>query len=114
LFIDESHMSIPQIRGMYGGDHSRKETLVEYGFRLPSAMENRPLQWHEFERLIRPTGLLDPSIEVKPTRGQVDDLIGEINARVRRGERALVTTLTKRMAEDLADYLREMGIRVHY
>jgi len=140
LFIDESHMSIPQIRGMYHGDRARKQTLVDYGFRLPSAIENRPLNWSEFERhidqaifvsatpgpyelehsaqvveqLIRPTGLLDPSIEVKPTKGQVDDLLGQINQRVKLGERVLVTTLTKRMSEDLADYLREMGTRVHY
>jgi excinuclease ABC subunit B len=140
LFIDESHMSIPQIRGMFHGDRSRKQVLVDYGFRLPSAKENRPLMWPEFEQhitqaifvsatpgpyelsvsqqvveqLIRPTGLLDPPIEIKPTRGQVDDLQTQIDARVKRGERVLVTTLTKRMAEDLADYLREMGVRVHY
>jgi len=140
LIIDESHMTIPQIRGMYNGDRSRKEVLVEYGFRLPSALDNRPLTFEEFEQrinqvlytsatpgpyerehsqqiveqIIRPTGLVDPEIIVRPTRGQIDDLIGEINRRVQRGERALVTTLTKRMAEDLADYLREMGIKVHY
>jgi excinuclease ABC subunit B len=140
LVIDESHMTIPQVHGMYGGDRSRKEILVEYGFRLPSAMDNRPLNFEEFERrigqtifmsatpsvyeeahaeqvveqIIRPTGLVDPSIDVRPTAGQIDDLLGEINRRVQRGERALVTTLTKRMAEDLADYLLEMGIRVHY
>ncbi|MGI5836894.1 MAG: helicase-related protein, partial [Chloroflexota bacterium] len=140
MFIDESHLSIPQVRGMYGGDYSRKKTLVEYGFRLPSALDNRPLKFPEFEghmnqviyvsatpgpyereksqqiveQLIRPTGLLDPSIEVKPTSGQIDDLLEQIKARVERGERALVTTLTKRMAEDLADYLREMGVKVHY
>jgi len=139
-FIDESHMTIPQIRGMYNGDRSRKEVLVEHGFRLPSALDNRPLKFDEFnERLkqviyvsatpgpyereissqivdliIRPTGLLDPVIEVRPTRGQVEDLLGEIRKRVARGERALVTTLTKRMAEDLSDYLQELGIRVHY
>ncbi|MBC7250156.1 MAG: excinuclease ABC subunit UvrB [Anaerolineae bacterium] len=140
LFVDESHMTIPQIRGMYHGDRSRKETLVEYGFRLPSALDNRPLTFEEFERqinqviytsatpgpyeleksaqvveqIIRPTGLVDPEVIVKPTKGQIDDLIAEIDKRVRRGERVLVTTLTKRMAEDLADYLLEMGIKVHY
>ncbi|MBI2954848.1 MAG: excinuclease ABC subunit UvrB [Chloroflexi bacterium] len=140
MFIDESHMSLPQIRGMYGGDMSRKKMLVDFGFRLPSAMDNRPLRYHEFEnhikqavyvsatpgpyeyehseqiveQLIRPTGLIDPSIEVKPTLGQIDDLLEQIRQRVVRGERALVTTLTKRMAEDLADYLREMGVKVHY
>ncbi len=140
LVVDESHMTIPQVRGMFGGDRSRKETLVEYGFRLPSALDNRPLSFEEFEQrigqtifmsatpgpyeqehssqvvqqVIRPTGVLDPTIEVRPTMGQVDDLLREIHARVQRGERALVTTLTKRMAEDLADYLLEMGIRVHY
>src|SRR5512146_1094596 len=140
LVIDESHMSVPQIRGMYNGDRSRKETLVEYGFRLPSAVDNRPLKFEEFEKvmghtiytsatpgpyemqhaeqvaeqIIRPTGLVDPEIEVRPTKGQVDDLIGEIRQRVERGERVLVTTLTKRMAEDLADYLTEMGVKVHY
>ena len=140
LFVDESHMTIPQIRGMYHGDRSRKETLVEYGFRLPSALDNRPLTFEEFERqinqviytsatpgpyelehseqvveqIIRPTGLVDPEVIVKPTEGQIDDLIGEINKRVQRGERVLVTTLTKRMAEDLTDYLLEMGIKVHY
>src|SRR5579884_3596431 len=140
MFIDESHITLPQIRGMYHGDRSRKEVLVEYGFRLPSALDNRPLNFTEFERhinqvifvsatpgpyeyehsqqvveqLIRPTGLLDPSVEVKPTKGQIDDLMEQVQQRVRRGERVLVTTLTKRMAEDLADYLREMGIKVHY
>jgi excinuclease ABC subunit B len=140
MVLDESHMTVPQIRGMYNGDRSRKETLVEYGFRLPSAVDNRPLKFSEFERvmgftiytsatpgpyeteraervaeqIIRPTGLVDPEIEVRTTKGQVDDLIGEIRQRVERGERALVTTLTKRMAEDLADYLMEMGIKVHY
>jgi len=140
LFIDESHMSIPQIRGMYHGDRSRKETLVEYGFRLPSALDNRPLTFEEFEKhinqviyvsatpgpyelersqqvveqIIRPTGLLDPTVEVRPTQGQIDDLLAKIKERVARGERALVTTLTKRMAEDLADYLHEMGIKTHY
>ena len=140
LVIDESHMTVPQIRGMYNGDRSRKEVLVEHGFRLPSALDNRPLQFHEFEerveqviyttatpgpyergmsaqivdQIIRPTGLVDPEIVVKPTQGQIDDLIGQIRRRVDRGQRALVTTLTKRMAEDLADYLAELGIKVHY
>ena len=140
LFIDESHISIPQVRGMYAGDRSRKDVLVEHGFRLPSARDNRPLTFSEFERLIpqavfvsatpgpyeqehsegvveqviRPTGLIDPAISVRPTKGQIDDLLGEINARVAAGQRALVTTLTKRMAEDLADYFKEMGIRTHY
>lgn len=138
--IDESHMTIPQVRGMWGGDRSRKEILIEYGFRLPSAMDNRPLSFEEFEerigqtvfmsatpgpyeeahaeqivqQIIRPTGVVDPSIDVRPTQGQIDDLLSEISRRVKRGERALVTTLTKRMAEDLADYLLEMGIKVHY
>ena len=140
LFIDESHMTLPQIRGMYNGDRARKKTLVEYGFRLPSALDNRPLDFNEFERfvnqavyvsatpgpyeyehsqqmveqVIRPTGLTDPIIDVKPTEGQIDDLLYQIRARVDRGERCIVTTLTKRMAEELADYLREMGIRTHY
>ncbi len=140
LIVDESHMTIPQIRGMYNGDRSRKETLVEYGFRLPSALDNRPLTFEEFEarvnqviytsatpgpyeleksqqvvqQIIRPTGIVDPEIIVRPAKGQVDDLIGRIRERVARGERVLVTTLTKRMAEDLADYLRELGIKVHY
>lgn len=140
LIIDESHMTIPQIRGMYNGDRSRKQTLVEYGFRLPSALDNRPLKFDEFEprmgftiytsatpgpyemeraqqvaeQIIRPTGLVDPEVEVRPTRGQVDDLVGEIRQRIERGERALVTTLTKRMSEDLANYLTELGIKVHY
>lgn len=140
LVIDESHMSVPQIRGMYNGDRSRKETLVEYGFRLPSALDNRPLKFHEFEQvmgatiyttatpgpyemqrseqvteqIIRPTGLVDPEVEVRPTKGQVDDLVKEIRARVEVGERVLVTTLTKRMAEDLANYLMELGVKVHY
>jgi excinuclease ABC subunit B len=140
LFVDESHITMPQVRGMFLGDRSRKETLVGHGFRLPSALDNRPLMFDEFERhiyqviyvsatpgpyerqhseqiveqIIRPTGLLDPQIEVRPTRGQVDDLVGEIRKRVQAGQRALVTTLTKRMAEDLADYLKEVGIRTHY
>jgi excinuclease ABC subunit B len=140
LVIDESHMSVPQIRGMFNGDRSRKQVLVDYGFRLPSALDNRPLTFKEFEthmgqtiytsatpgpyemeradqvvdQIIRPTGLIDPEIEVRPSKGQVDDLLAEIKKRVAQGERVLVTTLTKRMAEDLADYLKEMGIKVHY
>jgi excinuclease ABC subunit B len=140
LFVDESHMTIPQVRGMYHGDVSRKNTLVDYGFRLPSALDNRPLNFQEFEKrinqviytsatpgpyelehsaqvvqqIIRPTGLVDPEVAVKPVKGQIDDLIHQIDQRLQRGERALVTTLTKRMAEDLADYLAEMGIKVHY
>lgn len=140
LVIDESHMTVPQIRGMYAGDRSRKQTLVDYGFRLPSAMDNRPLNFDEFEQrinqviftsatpsayemekstqvvrqVIRPTGVLDPEVEVRPVRGQVDDLLGEIKKRTAVGQRVLVTTLTKRMAEDLSDYLLEMGIKVHY
>jgi excinuclease ABC subunit B len=140
LFVDESHISLPQVRGMYGGDRSRKQTLVEYGFRLPSALDNRPLRFEEFEKhiyqviyvsatpgpyerehseqtveqIIRPTGLLDPVVIVRPTQGQVDNLIGEVQKRVDKGQRALVTTMTKRMAEDLADYLKEVGVRTHY
>jgi excinuclease ABC subunit B len=140
MFIDESHITLPQVRGMYHGDRSRKEVLIDYGFRLPSALDNRPLTFQEFEghvnqvvfvsatpgpyehehsqqiveQVIRPTGLVDPAIEVRPTKGQVDNLIGEIRARVNRGERVLVTTLTKKMAEDLSDYLKEMGIKVQY
>jgi excinuclease ABC subunit B len=140
LVLDESHMMVPQLRGMYNGDRSRKEVLVDYGFRLPSALDNRPLKFDEFEKImgttlytsatpgpyemakasqvvdqiIRPTGLVDPEVIVRPSLGQVDDLIGEINKRVAKGERVLVTTLTKRMAEDLADYIMEMGIKVHY
>ena len=140
LFIYESHMSLPQIRGMYGGDVSRKQTLIDYGFRLPSALDNRPLSFKEFEKhidqvvfvsatpddyernnskqiveqLVRPTGLLEPTIEVKPTKGKIDDLLFQIKTRVDRGERCLITTLTKRMAEDLADYLVEAGIKTHY
>lgn len=140
LFVDESHISVPQVRGMFNGDRNRKLTLVDYGFRLPSALDNRPLHFEEWEQhihqavfvsatpgpyemehsaqvveqIIRPTGLVDPVIEVRPTKGQIDDLLGEIKQRVDRGERALVTTLTKRMAEDLADYLKEMGIRTQY
>uniref|UniRef100_UPI0025C1EA5D excinuclease ABC subunit UvrB n=2 Tax=Ignavibacterium TaxID=795750 RepID=UPI0025C1EA5D len=141
MVIDESHVTIPQIRGMYNGDRSRKETLVEYGFRLPSALDNRPMKFEEFEsmlnqvifvsatpgdyeleksggviveQIIRPTGLLDPEIEVRPIKGQIDDLIAEIRKRVERKERTLVTTLTKKMAEDLADYLDKIGIQVRY
>ncbi len=140
LFVDESHMTIPQIRGMYNGDRSRKEVLVSYGFRLPSALDNRPLTFEEFEdhvnqaiyvsatpgpyerehaqqvveQVIRPTGLLDPVVEVRPTEGQIDDLLKEIRARVAKGQRVLVTTLTKRMAEDLTEYLAELNIKVHY
>jgi len=140
LFIDESHMTLPQIRGMYYGDISRKQTLVDYGFRLPSALDNRPLNFEEFdkhinqviyasatpkpyeyersqqvaEQLVRPTGLLEPTVEVKPVKGQIDDLIYQIKRRVAKGERCLVTTLTKRMAEELSDYLREMEIKTHY
>jgi len=140
IIIDESHMTIPQIRGMYAGDRSRKNTLVEYGFRLPSALDNRPLNFEEFEahidqmmfvsatpsdyeaehellrteQIIRPTGLLDPEVDVRPVEGQIDDLIGEINKETEKHNKVLVTTLTKRMAEDLTDYMREVGIRVKY
>ncbi|RPI84366.1 MAG: excinuclease ABC subunit UvrB [Chloroflexi bacterium] len=140
LVLDESHMTVPQIRGMFNGDRSRKETLVGYGFRLPSALDNRPLTFREFEnrmnqvvytsatpgpyemeradqvveQIIRPTGLVDPEIDVRPVEGQVDNLIGEIRERVENGERVLVTTLTKRMAEKLSDYLLELGFKVHY
>src|SRR5438067_704727 len=141
VVVDESHVSLPQIGGMFNGDRARKLTLVEYGFRLPSALDNRPLMFDEFlaltpravfasatpgelelrlsegvvvEQIIRPTGLIDPEIEVRPVRGQVDDLLNEIRIRERRGERVLVTTLTKRMAEDLSDYLQQMGVRVRY
>ncbi|HEX16528.1 MAG TPA: excinuclease ABC subunit B, partial [Deltaproteobacteria bacterium] len=140
-FIDESHVTIPQLQGMYHGDRSRKETLVEYGFRLPSALDNRPLKFEEFEervgqvvyvsatpgdyelekaqgqvaeQIIRPTGLMDPEVEVRPADGQVEDLYWEIKKRAQRGERVLVTTLTKRMAEDLTDYYRERGLKVRY
>src|SRR4029450_13120552 len=138
--IDESHATVPQIHGMYEGDKTRKETLVEFGFRLPSALDNRPLRFEEFvkkvnqtvymsatpgpyelrtssrtaEQIVRPTGLVDPEVQVRPTRGQVDDLIEEIRKRAEAGQRVLVTTLTKKMAEDLTDYLLEMGIRVRY
>jgi excinuclease ABC subunit B len=140
LFVDESHMTLPQLRAMYRGDQSRKETLVEYGFRLPSALDNRPLNFGEFEKrvnqvvfvsatpgpyemenssitaeqVIRPTGLVDPFIEVKPVTGQIDDLLDQIDTRVKKGERILVTTLTKRMSEELSDYLKESGIRTQY
>jgi excinuclease ABC subunit B len=141
VVVDESHVTLPQIRGMYNGDRARKLTLVDYGFRLPSALDNRPLVFDEFlaltprmvsvsatpgelelqlsegvvvEQVIRPTGLVDPEIEVRSVRGQVDDLLNEIRLRERRGERVLVTTLTKRMAEDLTDYLQQVGVRVRY
>ena len=140
IFIDESHVTLPQARGMYGGDRSRKEALIEYGFRLPSALDNRPLKFDEFmgklkqivcvsatpgdleksesaliaEQVIRPTGLLDPEIDVRPVEGQIDDLIGEINARTAKEQRVLVTTLTKKMAEDLTAYLEKTGIKVRY
>ena len=140
LFVDESHVTIPQVRGMYGGDRSRKDTLVQFGFRLPSAYDNRPLTFDEFyskvgqkifvsatpgdfekekssrvaEQLIRPTGLVDPVISVRPTDGQIDDIISEINVRVERKERVLLTTLTKKMAEDMTDYLENLGIKVRY
>ena len=140
MVIDESHMTVPQVRGMYNGDRARKSTLVEYGFRLPSALDNRPLTFDEFEnkmnytiytsatpgsyemehtsevveQIIRPTGLVDPQIEVRPVEGQVDDLIAEIRVRIERKERVLVTTLTKRMAEDLSEYLKELNLNVHY
>ena len=140
LIIDESHVTVPQLGAMYKGDRSRKETLVEFGFRLPSALDNRPLRFDEFEsmapqtvyvsatpgdyerdhtdntveQVVRPTGLVDPDVEVRPARTQVDDLLSEINRRVAKQERVLVTTLTKRMAEDLTDYLREHGVAVRY
>ena len=138
--IDESHMSVPQIHGMYNGDQARKNVLVDYGFRLPSALDNRPLKFEEFEKaiyqvmyvsatpgpyerkiselmveqIIRPTGLIDPEVDIRPIKGQVDDLVGEIHKRVARKERVLVTTLTKKMAEDLSDYIAELGIKIHY
>ncbi len=140
LIVDESHMSIPQVHGMYNGDRARKTVLVDYGFRLPCALDNRPLKFEEWEdslnqviytsatpgpyelkhsaqvveQIIRPTGLVDPQVEIRPTKGQVDDLLKEIRARVAAGERVLVTTLTKRMSEDLADYLQEVNVKVHY
>ena len=140
LFVDESHVTLPQVRAMFNGDRARKESLIEYGFRLPCAFDNRPLKFDEFqerfhqavfvsatpaeyersqadqivEQVIRPTGLLDPRVEVRPVAGQIDDLIGEINARSARNERVLVTTLTKKMAEDLTQYLQRAGIKVRY
>jgi excinuclease ABC subunit B len=140
MFIDESHVTLPQVRGMYGGDRARKENLIQYGFRLPSALDNRPLNFEEFngklnqvvyvsatpgqlerqngapvvEQIIRPTGLIDPEIIVRPVEGQIDDLMSECNARTARGERTLVTTLTKKMAEDLTDYMEKAGIKVRY
>jgi excinuclease ABC subunit B len=142
IMVDESHVTMPQVRGMYNGDRARKQTLIDYGFRLPSALDNRPLMLPEFEKhvnqilyvsatpgpyeldrvpkadvaeqIIRPTGLLDPIIEVRPIMGQIDDLVGEINDRIDKHERVFVTTLTKKMAEDLTDYLKEMGIKVRY
>lgn len=140
VVVDESHVTLPQIRGMYNGDRARKEVLVDHGFRLPSALDNRPLRFEEFEQkvsqavfvsatpgpyelehcptmveqIIRPTGLIDPAIEVRPTKGQIDDLLGEIRERVDRDERVLITTLTKKMAEDLTDYLKDVGIKVRY
>jgi excinuclease ABC subunit B len=140
MIIDESHMTIPQVRGMYNGDRSRKEVLVNYGFRLPSALDNRPLKFSEFEehinqviyvsatpgdyelsrssvlaeQIIRPTGLTEPAVSIRPTKGQIDDLINEISKRISKKQRVLVTTLTKRMAEDLSSYLVEMGIKTAY
>ncbi|TAH64345.1 MAG: excinuclease ABC subunit B, partial [Anaerolineaceae bacterium] len=140
IIIDESHMTIPQIRGMYAGDRSRKQTLVDFGFRLPSALDNRPLNFEEFEskisqilfvsatpsvyerehellrveQVIRPTGLLDPEVSLRPVEGQIDDLLGEIRKEVDNKSKVLITTLTKRMAEDLTNYLREVGVRVKY
>jgi len=141
LFIDESHQTVPQLHGMWHGDRSRKANLIEYGFRLPSALDNRPLQFEEFEnrvnqavyvsatpgpyeltksagvvveQIIRPTGLVDPEVEIRPVKGQIDDLLGEIRKRTAKGERVLVTTLTKRMAEDLAEYYSEVGVRCRY
>ena len=140
LFVDESHMALPQVRGMYEGDTSRKRTLVEHGFRLPSAIDNRPLNFDEFfdhvnqaifvsatpgpfeienteqiiEQVIRPTGIVDPNIEVRQTTGQIDDLLEEINQRVLKSERTLVTTLTKKMSEDLNEYLKESGVKSTY
>jgi excinuclease ABC subunit B len=140
IVVDESHVTLPQVRGMYNGDRARKEILVQHGFRLPSALDNRPLRFEEFEakikqiifvsatpgpyelehcpemveQIIRPTGLIDPTIEVRPTKGQIDDLIAEIRDRVAKDERVLVTTLTKKMSEDLTDYMKEIGIKVRY
>src|SRR5690625_3353205 len=140
VVIDESHATLPQIRGMFNGDRARKQMLVDHGFRLPSALDNRPLQFEEFEKktnqciyisatpgpyelehtpemveqIIRPTGLLDPKIDVRPVEGQIDDLLSEIRARIERDERVLITTLTKRMSEDLTDYLKELDLKVAY
>ena len=140
IVVDESHVTMPQVRGMYNGDRSRKQMLVDYGFRLPSALDNRPLKLAEFEervdqiiymsatpgvyeqertdtvvqQIIRPTGLLDPEVEVRPIMGQMDDLVAEIDKRTKRDERVFVTTLTKKMAEDLTDYFKEMSIKVKY
>lgn len=140
ILIDESHATMPELKAMYNGDRARKQTLIDYGFRLPSALDNRPLKLEEFEKhvnqimyvsatpgdyelnqtdhkveqIIRPTGLLDPEIEVRPIKGQIDDLVGEINKRIDRNERVFVTTLTKKMAEDLTDYLKDLGIKVRY
>jgi excinuclease ABC subunit B len=140
IMVDESHITLPQVRGMYNGDKARKEMLINHGFRLPSAADNRPLKFEEFEKhvkqivyvsatpgpyemektpevveqVIRPTGLLDPTIDIRPSKGQIDDLLGEINDRIAKGERVLVTTLTKKMSEDLTDYLKEVGIKVRY
>ena len=140
LFVDESHVTLPQVRAMYNGDRARKESLVEYGFRLPCAFDNRPLKFPEFEeryhqavfvsatpgdyerehadqvaeQVIRPTGLLDPRVEVRPVEGQIDDLVDEIRLRIDRNERVLVTTLTKRMAEDLTNHMKGLGLRVRY
>ncbi len=140
IIVDESHMTIPQIGAMYNGDRSRKQTLVDYGFRLPSALDNRPLSFSEFEeridqilfvsatpgkyeeehellraeQVIRPTGLLDPDVEVRPVKGQIDDLVGEIRKEIGKHHKVMITTLTKKMAEDLTDYLKELDIRVRY
>lgn len=140
MIVDESHMTIPQVRGMYAGDQARKTSLVDYGFRLPSAKDNRPLNFEEFEshidqmlfvsatpsvyeeehelfraeQIIRPTGLLDPKVEIHPVEGQIDHLIGEINKEIAGKNKVMVTTLTKKMAEHLTDYMREVGIRVRY
>jgi excinuclease ABC subunit B len=140
LVVDESHQTMPQVRGMYNGDRARKQQLIDYGFRLPSALDNRPLKLSEFEervnqviymsatpgpyeqeqtdhvvqQIIRPTGLLDPKVEVRPVMGQIDDLVGEINQRIEKNERVLITTLTKKMSEDLTDYLKDLGLKVKY
>ena len=140
LIVDESHQTMPQVRGMYNGDRARKQQLIDYGFRLPSALDNRPLKLSEFEervnqviymsatpgpyeqeqtdhvvqQIIRPTGLLDPKVEVRPVMGQIDDLVGEINQRIEKNERVLITTLTKKMSEDLTDYLKDLGLKVKY